>query len=534
MSLPLHSHRAQNRFKPGEPLQPYEIREALMDIKDVEKYVGWMNPRVISWIFKHLKKMPSVQKKIQEEYDTIMKDIEASVKPYKEGFVTFSQLPEKGRDRDDIIDDMEKLNSIEESHWKEGFVSGAVYHGDSEHIEFLNKVYALNSQSNPLHSDVWPSAVKFESEIVSMTAAMLGADRSAAGTPDEICGTVSSGGTESILLAMKTYRDRARDLKGITSPEMIIPTTAHAAFEKAGQYFNIKIIRIPVDSSCKADVAATRNAITKRTIVIVGSAPSFPHGTVDPIEELSEPARKKGIGFHTDACLGGFVLPWAEKLGYDVPAFDFRLPGVTSMSADTHKFGYAAKGTSVVLYRGLDLRHYQYYKTVDWPGGLYFSPTFAGSRPGALSAACWAAMLAMGESGYMEATKKILETASVMRSGIKEIPELHILGDPLWVIAFGSKTLDVYRILDHLTERQWSLNGLHKPQCVHICVTLRHTQPGVAQRFVNDLRDAVEHVKKNPHAEGGMAPVYGMAATLPVRGVVGDLLQKYLDLLYKV
>jgi glutamate/tyrosine decarboxylase-like PLP-dependent enzyme len=168
-------------------------------------------------------------------------------------------------------------------------------------------------------------------------------------TQDEIVGTVSSGGTESIMLAMKTYRDWTRDKKGITEPEMIVPTTAHAAFDKASQYFNIKMIRIPVGPDFRADLDATKAAISPNTIVIVGSAPPFPHGIIDPIQELSELALSHGIGFHTDACLGGFFTARAEKLGYPVPPFDFRLPGVTSMSADTHKYGYAAKGTSVVL-----------------------------------------------------------------------------------------------------------------------------------------------------------------------------------------
>jgi sphinganine-1-phosphate aldolase len=330
---------------------------------------------------------------------------------------------------------------------------------------------------------------------------------------------------------MKTYRDWARAKKGVTKPEMIVPTTAHAAFEKAAQYFNIKIVRVPVDTDYKADVAATEKAVNKNTIVIVGSAPSFPHGIMDPIDKLSKIARNKGIGFHTDACLGGFVLPWAEKLGYRIPQFDFRLPGVTSVSVDTHKYGYASKGTSVILYRGYGLRHYQYYKTTEWPGGLYFSPAFAGSRAGALSAACWAAMVSIGQDGYMAAVRKILETAEKIKNGIRGISDLHILGDPLWVIAFGSKTLDIYKVMDCMAKRKWSLNGLHKPPSLHICVTLRHTEPGVAERFVEDLRSAVDYVRDNPGVKGGMAPVYGMAATLPDREMVGDLLERYIDLL---
>jgi len=491
--------------------------------------------QALAFILKSIRSIPIVKRVVQKKYDEIIKDLEGLLKPYKDKFVTYEHVPESGRDRDDILKEMEKLKSFEESKWKDGFVSGAVYHGDEDHINFLNRVYAINSQSNPLHSDIWPSAVKFESEIVSMTANMLSAGKvtTDADSDDRICGVVSSGGTESILLAMKTYRDRARDKKRITKPEMIVPSTAHAAFDKAAQYFNIKIIHIPVDGNYRANAELTKKAITKNTIVIVGSAPSFPHGIIDPIEELSELARRNGIGFHTDACLGGFVLPWAEKLGYNIPSFDFRLPGVTSLSADTHKYGYASKGTSVILYRGLELRHYQYFRATDWPGGLYFSPTFSGSRPGALSAACWAAIVAIGEKGYLEATKKIFKTAKVIKRGIEDISDLYILGDPLWVIAFGSKTLDIYKIMDYMTKRKWSLNGLHKPACVHLCITLRHTQPGIAKRFLRDLESAVEYVKKNPRAKGGMAPMYGLAATIPDRTIVSDLMERYIDLLYK-
>jgi sphinganine-1-phosphate aldolase len=460
----------------------------------------------------------------------MVKELQRSLKPYKDDFAAFSHIPETGLDKEEIIKKMETFKSLEEARWKDGFVSGAVYHGDDEHIDFQSRVYAINSQSNPLHTDLWPSTTKFEAEVVSMTANMLGAGDS----DDEICGVVSSGGTESILLAMKTYRDWARDKKGITEPEMVVPTTAHAAFDKAAQCFNIKIIRVPVDADYKADVEATRKAISENTIVIVGSAPSFPHGIIDPIEELSELAREAGIGFHTDGCLGGFLLPWAEKLGYDVPPFDFRLPGVTSMSADTHKYAYAAKGTSVVLYRSSELRHYQYYVTTDWPGGLYLTPTFAGSRPGALSAACWAAMLAMGEQGYMEATKRILETAALIKRGIEEIPDLYVLGDPLWVIAFASEELDIYAIMDAMTNKRWSLNGLQLPPAVHICVTLRHTQPGLAERFIQDLESAVEYVKANPGVQGMMTPMYGLATNISFSGMVRDFLKGFLDLVYQV
>ena len=492
--------------------------------------IKWLPNGLAHFLEKFLRKLPSVKKEIENQTNSMVGDLESMVKPYTCKFQTHSKLPESGIDRKDILNELKKITSLEEKRWKDGLVSGAVYHGESEHIDFLNEVYALQSQSNPLHSDLFPSASKFESEIVSMTAQMLGADK----TDDEVCGVVTSGGTESILLAMKTYRDRAREVNGIRRPNIVIPVTAHAAFDKAGEYFNIKVKRVPIDNNYQANVNAVRKTTNGNTICIVGSAPNFPHGIVDPINEMSEIARERGICFHVDACLGGFVLPWAEKLGYPVTEFDFRLPGVTSISADTHKFGYASKGTSVILYRSTELRHYQYYTIADWPGGLYFSPTFAGSRPGALSAACWATLLSMGEDGYRDSVQKILVTAEVIKKGISGISELTLMGEPLWVIAFESKNLDIYKVMDQMTHEGWNLNGLHKPACVHICITLRHTQAGVAERFLSDLKDAVTHVKTHPTESGGMAPVYGMAATLPFRGVIRDFLKRYLDLYYKV
>ncbi len=494
------------------------------------KHFNRLDPRLMAFLEKHLRKIPAVRRKIEADTAALMAEVAPALHPYQNRSETVATIPDRGRPRNQVLEILQYLHDQESGRWQDGYASGAVYHGDTDHIEFLNRVYALHSQANPLHADLWPSITKFEAEIVAMTADLLGGGR----TDGPVCGTLSSGGTESILLAMKTYRDRARVEKGIRRPEMVAPVTAHAAFDKAAAYLGIKLVKIPVDRTFRADVAAASRAINRRTVVMVGSAPSFPHGMVDPIAELSEMARRRGIGFHTDACLGGFVLPWAEELGYRVPPFDFRLPGVTSMSADTHKYGYAAKGTSVVLYRTPALRRYQYFTIADWPGGLYFSPTIAGSRPGALSAACWAAMVSIGRDGYRDATRQILETAAAIKAGIGEIPELEILGHPLWVIAFAAPGLNVYRIMDVMGRRGWSLNGLHRPSCVHLCVTLRHTQPGVAQRFVDDLKEAVKEVRQTPATEGGMAPVYGLAANLPLRGVVGDILKAYVDALYRL
>ncbi len=497
--------------------------------------VGPRVPRRVARVLeKGLRRIPVVRRQMEQEYTRILGELRHSLKPYKD-VPAFARLPREGLPEEEVLGIMTELSRREESRWREGYISGAVYHGDPEHIAFMNQIYALHSQSNPLHATLWPSAAKFEAEIVAMTAAMLSADKAREADPNaQVCGTVTSGGTESILMAVKTHRDWARDTKGITSPEMVLPVTAHPAFDKAAHYFGVKAVRVPVDENYRADVRAMAKAITKNTILLVGSAPTYPHGIIDPIDEISELAREHGIGCHTDACLGGFVLPWAERLGYPIPPFDFRLPGVTSISVDTHKYGYAAKGTSVVLYRSPDLRRYQYFAATDWPGGLYVSPTVAGSRPGGLLAVCWAVMITIGEKGYLDATRRILKTGQEIRKGIEAIPELRVLGDPLWIIAFTSDELNIYQVLDRMAHHGWNLSGLQFPPAVHIAVTLRHTQPGVADRFLEDLRESVEYVKAHPEAKGKMAPVYGMAASIPFRSMVDDLLRRYLDVLYEV
>jgi sphinganine-1-phosphate aldolase len=446
-------------------------------------------------------------------------------------YPTHAALPIQGVDRAEVLAEMRERAEAERVQWSDGFASGAVYHGDPGHIAFLNEVYGLNSQLNPLHTDIWPSGIKYEREIVAMTAAMLNG-RPADDPGTDVVGTVTSGGTESILLAMKTYRDHARATRGVERGTIVSPITAHAAFDKAAALFELELIATPVDGDGRAIVGAVAAAIDDRTVVVVGSSPSYPYGVIDPIAELSALALERGIGFHTDACLGGFVLPWAERLGYDVPPFDFRLPGVTSMSCDTHKYGYAAKGTSVVLYRTRELRHHQYFTVTDWPGGLYASPTFAGSRPGALSAACWAALVSIGEDGYLRATDAICRATAQAREQVeKELPELRLIGDSLFVVAFTSARddLDIFRVNDEMTARGWALNGLHRPPGVHLAVTLRHTAPGVIERFIADLRASIDEVASSPASGEGMAPIYGLANSISDRGAVADTMRTVLD-----
>lgn len=475
-----------------------------------------------------IRNIPFLEKKIEDEISKILEQIQPSASHLEET-PKFRELPQDGLPGDRILEAMKSMAEHETAKWRDGFVSGAVYHGDAEHISFLNQVYSLFSQANPLHSDLWPSISKFEAEIVSMTANMLGA----AHTGDDICGCVTSGGSESILLAMKTYRDWAREMKGISQPELVLPVTAHPAFEKACDYFKIKKVTVPIDDTGNISVSNVRKAISDNTIALVASAPSFPYGILDPVADLAELAQEKRVGLHVDACLGGFILPFIKDMA-SLPPFDFSLAGVTSLSVDTHKFGYASKGSSVILYRNPALRRFQYFVATDWPGGLYASPTFAGSRSGAIVAQCWAAMVKTGFDGYKSAAQDIYATTQTFREGIERIPHLKIIGNPLFVIAIRSETLNIFSVLGHMAQKGWSLNGLHRPDSIHICLTRRHTKPGVADRFLEDLSHSVQLVEKEPRKKPGLAPVYGLASSLPARGLVGDLLKRYLDRLYNV
>ncbi|XP_026385435.1 sphingosine-1-phosphate lyase-like isoform X1 [Papaver somniferum] len=479
----------------------------------------------IGFFMNSIKLIPFVKNYIDAEKQKVVDKMQSGGKSKRDGWQT--ELPKVGLGGH-VID---KLREEKEKDvaWQ-GKCSGTVYIGgnDSErHFSLINEAYSMFAHTNPLHQDVFQSVVRFEAEVVAMTAALLGSKETASG--GQICGNMTSGGTESILLAVKTSRDYMRTKKGIRKPEMIIPESAHSAYDKAAQYFNIKLWRVPVNKEFQADVKAIRRFVNKNTILIVGSAPGFPHGIIDPIEELGELASSMGICLHVDLCLGGFVLPFARKLGYPIPPFDFSVEGVTSISVDVHKYGLAPKGTSTVLYRNHEIRKHQFVAVTEWSGGLYISPTIAGSRPGGLSAGAWAAMMSLGLEGYLQNTREIMEVSKQIQKGIKEIPELFIIGRPdMTIVAFGSNDLDIFEVNDIMSSNGWHLNALQRPNSLHICVTLQHVS--VVEDFLRVLKEAVQTVKANPGpVKGGMAPIYGAAGKMPDRGMVHDLLVDFMD-----
>jgi len=335
---------------------------------------------------------------------------------------------------------------------------------------------------------------------------------------------------------MKVYRDWARAEKGITAPEIIMPHTAHPAFDKSGEYFGIKMVHIPVKGpDFRVDPRAVEEQINENTVAIVGSAGNYPYGLIDPLEKLSAIALKHDIGMHVDGCLGGFIFPWIERLGYNIPPFDFRLPGVTSMSADTHKYGFALKGTSVVLYRRNIFRRHQYFNVPDWPGGMYASPTAAGSRSGGLTAATWASLVYLGEEGYLKAAKSIMAVADQIKSGIEAIPELTLIGNPTFVISFCSDEVDVFHINDFMKTKGWRFNVLQLPSALHFCVTMPQTAAeSVAERFLEDLHAGVDYARSKAGTVAETTALYGLAGTIEGNQQVREMVFGFFDYLYSV
>uniref|UniRef100_A0A8D0LB81 Sphingosine-1-phosphate lyase 1 n=1 Tax=Sphenodon punctatus TaxID=8508 RepID=A0A8D0LB81_SPHPU len=477
--------------------------------------------------FKVVRKLPVVGPLIQKHFNKAMADVAYSLSFLKEGKGYIRTLPAKGMSQHEILEKIQEYSALDDVHWEDGKVSGTVYSGEKKLTNLLVKVYEEFAWSNPLHPDIFPGLRKMEAEVVRMACALFN------GGPNS-CGAMTSGGTESILMACKAYRDLAYE-RGIDHPEMLVPKSVHAAFDKAAHYFGIKIVHIPLTKAMQVDVQAMRRAISRNTAMLVCSAPQFPHGIMDPVEEVAKLALKYKIPLHVDACLGGFLIAFMEKAGFLLQSsFDFRVQGVTSISADTHKYGYAPKGSSVVLYSDKKYRHYQFFVAPDWQGGIYASPTVAGSRPGGIIAACWATMMYMGEDGYVEATKKIITTARFIESELRKIKNIFIFGKPeVSVISFGSDTFYIYQLSNLLTSRGWNLNVLQFPSSVHLCITLLHTRPGVADLFLKDVRECIFEIMKDPNAKTtGIGAIYGMAQSIPDRSMVAEISRAYLDCLY--
>lgn len=436
-------------------------------------------------------------------------------------------IPLDGHEHEELLRTMEAFRRGD-ADWKDGKTWSLVYYAGEKHHEFLKKAHNIFFTENALNPMAFKSLKRMEAEVVQMTANMLHG-------PETAVGTMTTGGTESILMAVKAARDRARALRPwIRRPEIVAPSTIHVAFDKAAHYFGLKIRYADVGPDYRVKVPALRRLINRNTVLIAASAPQYPHGVVDPIEEIGELAGEYNVPFHVDGCIGGFVLPWVEKLGYPVPVFDFRVPNVTSMSADLHKYGFAAKGASVVVYRDMSFLKHQFFISTDWSGGIYASPSMTGTRAGGPIAAAWASLMAMGESGFLHHTKMAMEASKKLQEGINSIPELQVIGQPhATLVAWGSrkKGLDAYAVADQMEDRGWTIDRQQKPACIHCTVTSNHLR--IIDDYVQDLRESVQQVLQHPELSSrGNAAMYGMMAKVPFRGMVKYSVGKVMESLY--
>lgn len=441
------------------------------------------------------------------------------------------RIPEVGRAHAEILATMDGFR-VDDADWRDGRTWSLVYYAGAEHHELLKRASALFFAENALNPMAFRSLKRMEAEVVQMSASLLHG-------PEGCVGTMTTGGTESILMAVKTARDRARAMKPwIRHPEIVAPSTIHVALDKAAHYFGLRVRYVDVGADFRADPAAMERQLGRSTVLMCASAPQYPHGVVDPIEELGAIALRHGVPFHVDACVGGFLLPWVEKLGHPIPVFDFRVPGVTSMSADLHKYGFAAKGASLVLYRDMSYLKHQFFISTDWSGGIYASPTMTGTRAGGPIAAAWASLVAMGEAGYMDHTRRAMEAAKRLIEGIGAIAELTVFGKPdATIVSWGAKRpaseggVNLFAIADRLQSLGWSIDRQQNPPSIHCTVTSNHA--AVIDDYLRDVREAVDYVVRHPEvAASGNAAMYGMMAKVPFRALVKKSVLGVMEALY--
>lgn len=404
-------------------------------------------------------------------------------------------IPEKGLSKEEILNTLQAFKS-RDMDWKAGKVWCYVYSPGEDPAEVTREAYLAFLSENGLDPTVFPSLLRLETDVVRATINLLRGDSDAVGH-------LTTGGTESIMLAVKTARDKARaEQPEITQPEMVLPKTAHAAFHKAAHYLSVRPVLVDIDpQTFKVRAQDMRAAITPNAILLVASAPSYSQGVIDPIAEIGKIAQEKNLLFHVDACVGGLHLSFMRKLGYDLPDFDFTIPGVTSISTDLHKYGYAAKGCSVIMYRNKGIRQYQIFACTDTTGYTLINPTMLSSKTGGPMAGAWAILNFLGEEGYKKIVKEVQEATKKLMDSVNSIKDLQVLGEPaMCMFSFKSDTVNVYQLADEMSKRGWYIQGQFStpltPRNLHISVN--HGTVQNVDTLLQDLGECVEVVKSNP------------------------------------
>lgn len=416
--------------------------------------------------------------------------------------MTRTKFPEHGLAPVDLFAEMESARRGDVD-WKRGRLGLYVHYAGDDVLAVAKEAYQRFFSENALGPKAFPSLKKFEDDVVGWSADLLHA-------PETATGVMTSGGTESIFLALKTARDWARaERPQIVAPDIVVPFSAHPAFDKAAHYLCLTVHRVAIADDYRADVTAIADAITPNTIMLVGSAPTFAHGVIDPIADLAALAASRGLWLHVDACVGGFLAPFAARLGYPIPPFDFAVPGVRSMSADLHKYGFTAKGASVLLLCDAALRRHLIFEFDNWPRGKYAVPTFAGTRPGGAIAAAWAVLRYLGIEGYLKLAREIMGARDRLIAGINAIDGLHVVGKPdLAVLGYAARDVDVFAVAEELTRRGWFVSTMSEPPGIHLGMPTMAHVPHV-DTYLRDVRAAVDGVRASGRSAVSREVSYG-------------------------
>jgi sphinganine-1-phosphate aldolase len=469
--------------------------------------------------------MPYIGYKIKKTLNKHSQELENSDQTK---YHNINYIPEKGLPEcevDNLINEMtpQKVHNLNK-------ISGVIYHGGKKHIEKLNKIANMFAVSNPLHPNLFPEIKEMETDIINMTRSLYKGS-------SNCCGNVTYGGTESLLLACITYRDYCKYNNGIEYPNIIAFESVHPAIDKACHYFGIKLKKAPVNGSGTGSVSDIHNLIDNNTILIVGSAPSYSHGIIDPIKEMANLALQYDIGFHMDACMGGFLIPFIPEFEH----LNFTLPGITSISMDTHKYGYSLKGTSVLLFNDAKIKKFQHYINKDWSGGVYATPTMMGSKSGSLIAAAWASMLYIGRDEYTNIASSIRNNLIEIRKGVSYNQWIDIIGDPnLNILAFKSSKLNIYYVINEMKKSGWDLSVMQNPPAFHLCITRLHDNE-TCIKFCNDLYTSCAKVFKkyyqnqnnrpNEKDLSGTLALYGSSQGVKDSMFIDEIIHDYIFLL---
>lgn len=476
--------------------------------------------RIKTGIFDFVKSLPYLKEKIRVEIEKEKKELQKSLQ--NNGATSWvTEMPLEGMSTESLVKLMQEYVDYDTVDWEAGKISGTTFTNDPDVSKVCSYIFNEFGYTNPLHPDIFKSLRKMEAEILAMCLHLYNA-------PPKACGLLTAGGSESLGIAVLAARNTAM-ARGVKWPEVLMCRTAHCGIDKACHYFRCKLVKVNEDPiTFTAPIDKMRKMINKNTCLIVGSAPDYPHGLMDDLRGLSNLAVEYNLPMHVDACMGGFLLPFAKDAGFPLAPFDFRLPGVTSISADIHKYGCCPKGASALLFRDPELRRSSFFCEVNWPGGLYVTPTYAGSRPGSAVATAWGVMNKLGKKGYVENARQIISACRKLREAIKSMSGLYVMGQPqLCICAFTSDDFDIYALLTEMRGRGWTIGAMQFPPALHLDVTNLTTKKGVIELFIKDLSESAVMMSKlgSKAAPKGVASVYGKSQGIPDRSIVAELVR---------